>query len=214
MLALQPFFFAIAVSCALICIARALPTQPISSSSNDICDCPQPDQCDEHLCPGGCFSKSSKYCIPAPAGFYAQLTNSSSANVEAPCESGSFTSVPGSAVCTACAAGQFARSAASISCDVCPAGTECPFAGMCLPFPCTAGTFSSTAGTISTQQICLFPIVFCSRSLPLCVYSLHRVPPWFLLSSHRHGEARSLSIGRCLPFRNFSLSFRRPPLKL
>jgi hypothetical protein len=141
------------ISSALLCIVSALPIPRISSSSNDGCDCPKPDECDKHACPGGCFYSSTlRQCIPASVGFYAQLTNTTASNLDTPCPCGSFTSVRGSISCTACAAGQYASDTASKSCVACPAGTQCPHAGMCSDAPCAAGTYSSTVGAVGTQH--------------------------------------------------------------
>jgi hypothetical protein len=187
MLGFQRILFTIVISSALVSAGRSLHVTSISSSSDDICDCPQPDACDKHSCPAGCFSRSSKHCIPAAAGFYAQLTNKSASNIESACESGSFTSVPASTACTACPAGQYAENSASTSCNSCPAGTQCPYAGMCSPFPCTAGTYSSTVGAICTQQPFVYVYDLSCCSCPL--FRLHHLPPRFLLPSHGNGKA-------------------------
>jgi hypothetical protein len=152
--------FTVVVASALLCVSVALPMPVISSSYIGVCDCPTPDMCDKHSCPGGCYSSSNNACIPAPAGTYARLTNQSSSNVDVPCESGSFTSIAGATVCTACSAGRFAQYSGSTSCDACPAGSECPYAGMCLPFQCTAGSFSSSVGSISSLQFKRHSIFF------------------------------------------------------
>jgi hypothetical protein len=149
----RPLWTSLALASICFTLISALPTlRPLIASAHLslACDCPRPDQCDENSCPGGCFSLRDHPCILAPAGTYARLTNTSASNVDVPCESGSYSPQPGATSCTACAAGTFAKKAASVSCDSCPVGTECPFAGMCLPFPCTAGTFSSTVGSTST----------------------------------------------------------------
>jgi hypothetical protein len=202
---------AIAFASALLVSAAALPVPAIATPSASACDCPQPGQCDEHSCPAGCFAHTGNHCVLAPAGSYAQLTNVSASNKDVPCESGSYTSVPGSSACNACPAGTFASQSGSTSCSVCPAGTQCPFAGMILPFPCTAGSFSSTAGSIRTS---MHPHAFCfghALTLPL-VCRLRRLPCWLLLPSHWHDRASPLLVGRRVSCRLLHLPIRSPRL--
>jgi hypothetical protein len=141
---------AVVFSNLLLCNIAAVPTLALSSFFNDPCDCPKPDQCDKHFCPGGCFYSSTlRLCIPASVGFYAQLTNETASNIDTPCPCGSFTSVSGSVACKYCPAGQFTSNSASKSCDACPVGTECPFAGLCNPTPCFAGTYNPSTGSVA-----------------------------------------------------------------
>jgi len=153
MLEHRPLLLAVAVSTALLCIAAALPMPRTSTRlPRAACDCPKPDECDKHACPGGCFYNSTlRLCITASAGFYAQLTNASASNLDTPCPCGSFTPVRASVACSACAIGQYASESASTSCGACGAGTQCPYTGMCSDIPCAAGTYSSTVGSIGTQ---------------------------------------------------------------
>ena len=216
MLEHRPLLLAVAVCSALLCIVTALPMPRISSPSNAICDCPKPNECDKYACPGGCFYNSTiRQCIAASVGFYAQLTNASAANLDTPCPCGSFSPVLASVACSACPVGQFAGYSASKSCDVCPAGTQCPYTGMCSDILCAVGTYSSTAGSIGTQRppvLDRLAVAAVPRILSSFVCRMHRVPPWFLLPIHWHGQAHSLSVGTGLPFRNLRLSFRRSAL--
>jgi hypothetical protein len=166
----RPLLLAVAVSCALLSIVTAIQKKKTSSPFDDVCNCPKPDQCDNHACPGGCFyNLTLRQCIPAYAGFYAQLTNASESNVDTPCPCGAFSPSRGSVACTVCPVGQYTSGSASVSCDVCPAGTDCPFTGMCSAYPCALGTYSSTVGSSSAQLLLAFVGWRCSHRFILCL---------------------------------------------
>ena len=177
-----PLLLAVAVFTALLCIAAALPMPRTSTRlPRAACDCPKPDECDKHACPGGCFYNSTlRLCITASAGFYAQLTNASASNLDTPCPCGSFTPVRGSVACSACAIGQYASESASTSCGACGAGTQCPYTGMCSDIPCAVGTYSSTVGSIGKQLFsialrCLLPLASFHPLFTVCTVC----PPGF-----------------------------------
>ena len=79
------------------------------------------------LCPAGTYSSmeglsSPDQCIECPKG--------SACSVGSPiptfCNPGSFTELPGQAICTSCVAGKFQESAGATQCVTCPAGDRPP----------------------------------------------------------------------------------------
>jgi hypothetical protein len=141
MLVPPPLLLAAALSSALLFLAAAVPTPSIASFS-DACDCPKPNECDKHSCPAGCaYNPTVRHCIPAHAGFYAQLTNETSSNVDTPCPAGTYNPLTGSAslsACTACPAGTYDPSTGSSSAAACLA--------------CPAGAYSSAVASTCTRH--------------------------------------------------------------
>lgn len=127
-------------------------------------------------------------CTPCELGEFSPNTTAGCL----PCNKGSFSNKPGSAVCTNCTAGQFAPEARSSACTNCAAGsfsnvtmatncTMCPkgqFAnatGSTTCQPCAIGAISNITGTINCT-ICGLGFTTRYKGSTRCSYCHHKPP--------------------------------------
>ncbi|KAM8927608.1 uncharacterized protein RCH25_007839 [Pelodytes ibericus] len=80
-----------------------------------------------------------------PAGFYCPRGST----LELPCPPGTFSPLPGAAVCLPCPAGTSCMDVSTVDPISCPRGNYCP-AMTAAPMPCPEGTFNPLQGALSS----------------------------------------------------------------
>jgi hypothetical protein len=105
-----------------------------------------------HYCP-----KGTSYPIPCPAGTYAPVRGSQSADSCIPCFPGTFSDTAGNSVgCFPCPAGSYSAALRSTSCTACPMGGFCASDGAAsaaMAFTqCPVGTYNPDRGGLSVAS--------------------------------------------------------------